>query len=273
MPLAFSPLSVIIMSQLSTLSKVAVTVSVAAISAGVIYFLFRKEETPVSASVGSESKPEVVSAVSEPVRMDANKVTADQLLSIMNMIVESQNSMKTVMKKVTDDIEKENLTFAQVFERVKSLQPNDPMEQTGLTMTEFDELLEKYQEDPRVLDAIAKIMGPSEDDLANDDGKVISVKTLVEIHQYMLSELQSISSEIKKAKNSKFASDPRTLTVTAQVLVGAKVEQKFKVASQAIERSVMMQQAQLASNHQFATVSMMMNQVMGELMGDMPQRE
>lgn len=257
------------MSQLSTLSKVAVTVSVAAISAGVIYYLFRKEETPAVASAGSAAdKEEITPSSSQPVRIDAKKVTADQLLSIMNMIVESQNSMKSVMKKVTDDIEKENLTFAQVFDRVKTLQPNDPMEQTGLTMTEFDELLEKYQEDPRVLDAISKIMTPSEDDMANDDGKTIPVKELVAIHQYMLEELQKISTEIKKAKNSKMAADSRTLTVTAQVLVGAKVEQKFKVASQAIERSVMIQQAQLASNHQFATVSMKMNEVMGELMGD-----
>ncbi len=262
------------MTQLSTLSKVAVTVSVAAVSAGVIYYLFRKEEAPVAAKAKTcPAKRDVAPASPQaPPRTDVKKVTADQLLAIMNMIVESQNSMKAVMKKVTDDIEKENLTFVQVFERVKTLQPNDPMEQTGLTMTEFDELLEKYQEDPRVLDTIAKIMGPSEEDLANDDGKVIAVKELVDIHQYMLEELQKISAEVKKSKNTKLTSDARTLTVTAQVLVGAKVEQKFKVASQAIERSVMMQQAQLASNHQFATVSMMMNQVMAELMGDnMPE--
>jgi hypothetical protein len=257
------------MSQVSTLSKVAVTVSIAAISAGVVYYLFRKEEqvAPVAAA-----SPAAVS--SEPIKVDAKKISAEQLLEIMGKIVDSQSSMKTVMKKVTEDIERENLSFAQVFDRVKDLQPNDPMEQTGLTMSEFDELLEKYQEDPRILDAIAKIMGPSEEDLANDDGKILTVKELVDIHQYMLEEIQRVTGEVKKSKTDKFTSDARTLTVTAQVLVGAKVEQKFKVASQAIERSVMMQQAQLASNHQFATINMMMQQAMGELMGDMmPGRE
>ena len=132
-------------------------------------------------------------------------------------------------------------------------------------MNEFDELLDRHQEDPRILDSIAKIMGPSEEDLAGDDGKILSVQELIDIHQFMLDQLKEITVEVQKSKGH---SDARTLTVTAQVLVGARVEGRFKVTSPAVERSVMVHQNQLATNHQFATINMMMQQAMTELMGD-----
>ena len=252
------------MSELSTLSKVAIGASLAVATAGLVYVLFRNEEETVQKSANtSVAEPEKA-----PIqKMDASKVSVEQLLSIMDRIIDSQNAMKGVMKKITDEITGGDLTFKQAYERVKELQPNDPMEQTGLTMNEFDELLDKYQEDPRILDSIARIMGPSEDDMAGDDGKTLTVKELIDIHQYMLDELRGISEELK-AGNEKASFDPRTLTVTAQVLVGAKVEKKFKVGSPAVERSVMMHQAQLATDHKFATINMMMQQAMTELMGE-----
>ena len=249
------------MSELSTLSKVAIGASLALATAGAVYVLFRKEEqvpAQVSEAATCDSKDTVV------VKVDASKITVEQLLSIMDKIIESQNVMKGVMKRITDEITSGDLSFVQAYERVKELQPNDPMEQTGLTMNEFDELLDKYQEDPRILDSIARIMGPSEEDMADDDGKILTVKELIDIHQYMLDELRGITEEVKGG--IKF--DPRTLTVTAQVLVGAKVEKKFKVGSPAVERSVMTHQAQLATDHKFATINMMMQQAMTELMGE-----
>ena len=241
--------------------------SLVAATAGAAYLLFRKEEQTVSASAPTattESKEE-----DTPVKLEVSRVTVDQLLSIMGKIIESQNVMKGVMKKITDEINSNDMTFAQAYARVKDLQPNDPMEQTGLSMNEFDELLDKFQEDPRILDSIAKIMGPSDEELVEDDGRVLSVKELIDVHQYMLDQLKGISDELKSKKHSAASAsfDPRTLTVTAQVLVGARVENKFKVGSPAVERSVMQHQAQLATNHQFATINMMMQQAMTELMG------
>ena len=247
------------MSQLSTVSKVTIAVAAAAASAGIAYYLFRTEEAAEVIEIATESP------VHQVVKLDAKRVSAEQLVSIMDTIVDSQNVMKGVMKKITDEIKSSDMTFAATFERVKELQPNDPMEETGLTMSEFDELLDKYQEDPRILDGIAKIMGPSEEDMKSDDGTVLSVKDLIDVHQYMLEELQAIG-ELVKSKPTQW--DARTLTVTAQVLVGAKVEKKFNVGSPAVERSVMTHQAQLSTNHQFATINMMMQQAMTELMGE-----
>jgi hypothetical protein len=252
------------MSQISTLSKVVIGASLVAATAGVAYYLFRKEEETVVASSSSaptESKDDC------PMKLEVSNITVEQLLSIMDKIIDSQNVMKGVMKKITEEINSNEMTFAQAYARVKELQPNDPMEQTGLSMNEFDELLDKYQEDPRILDAISKIMGPSDDELVEDDGRVLTVKELIDVHQYMLDQLKGIVSEIK-SKKSIATLDPRTMTVTAQVLVGARVENQFKIGSPAVERSVMQHQAQLATNHQFATINMMMQQAMTELMGD-----
>ena len=246
------------MSELSTLSKIAIGSAIAAASAGVVYYLFRTEVQNATAAVS------VTPATSQKEKLDMKKVTVEKLLEIMEKIVDSQNVMKGIMKNITEEINSANLSFDQTYDLVEERQPKDPMEETGLSMQEFDELLDKYQEDPRILDAIARIMGPSDEDMASDDGKMLSVKELIDIHQYMLEQLNEIGADVKKGKT---VVDPRTLTVAAQVLVGARVESKFKVSSPAVERSVMMHQNQLATNHQFATINMMMQQAMTELMG------
>ena len=249
------------MPELSTLSKIVIGSAVVAASVGAVYYLFRKEEVIVT----EETDKRITPASKALQKIDAKKVTVEQLISMMDKIIESQNAMKSVMKRISEEITDSNLSFIQAYELVQKKQPVDPMEELGISMSDFDELLDKYQEDPRVLDSIARIMGPSEEDLAGDDGKILSVKELVDIHQYMLDELMQISAEVKKSKTS---TDARTTTATAQVLVGARVESKFKVTSPAVERSVMVHQNQLATNHQFATINMMMQQAMAELMGD-----
>ena len=250
------------MSELSTLSKVALFAAAAAASAGVVYYLFRTEEQTVASG---EAPTSVKSVTPVAPQIDAKSVTVEQLLTIMDSIVQSQNVMKGVMKTVTEEINSKNLTFAESYELVRERQPADPMENLGISMNDFDELLDKYQEDPRVLDAIARIMGPSDEDMAADDGKILSVQELIAIHQYMLEQLVQIGAEVKRMKSP---ADPRTTTTAAQVVVGARVEKKFSVVSAAVERSVMVHQNQLASNHQFATINMMMQQAMTELMGD-----
>lgn len=251
------------MTEMSTLSKVVLVTAAAAASAGVVYYLFRTEEQTATSSGAGAAAPKSTVAVVE--KIDTKSVTVEQLLSIMDKIIESQNQMKGVMKTINDDITTNNLTFTQAYELVREKQPSDPMEDLGIAMNDFDELLDKYQEDPRVLDAIARIMGPSDEDMASDDGKILSVKELIDIHQYMLEELVQIGAEVKRMKTP---AEARTATATAQVLVGARVEGKFKITSPAVERSVMVHQNQLASNHQFATINMMMQQTMTELMGD-----
>ena len=254
------------MSDLSTVSKVALVGAAVAASAGIVYFLFRKDEQVMLASsedVASQQKPLVK-------KLDPSNVSVDDLLGIMGRILESQNAMKSVMKEITDDIKSGDLEFSAAYDLVKQRQPVDPMESIGLEMDEFDQLLDKYQEDPRILEAISSIMGPSEEDMANDDGKILSVKELIDIHRFMLEQLKQIGTEMRALPSS----DARTATATAQVLVGARVEKNFKITSTAVERSVMIHQNQLAGNHEFATINMLMQQAMTELMGDqLPQRE
>lgn len=237
-----------------------VTAAAIAASVGVAYYLFRKDEQTVAGvSENAHTTPKA-----DVKKIDPSAVSVEELLGIMEKIVFAQNAMKAIMKGITEAIKGDNLGFAAAYELVRERQPNDPMEDLGLGMDEFDNLLDKYQEDPRVLDSIARIMGPSEDEVASDDGKILAVKELIDIHRFMLDELQQISSEMKRMPSF----DPRAATATAQVLVGARVEKSFNITSTAVERSVMIHQNQLAGNHEFATINMMMQQAMTDLMGD-----
>jgi hypothetical protein len=248
------------MSEMSFATKVAIFGAAVVASAGAVYYLFRKDEEAVATSsdVAASSSAKVVP------KINASSVTVEELLGIMNKIMESQNSMKGVMKGITDEIKSGDLGFSAAYELVHQRQPTDPMEEIGLEMDEFDQLLDKYQEDPRIVEAITRIMSPSEEDMASDDGKILSVKELIDIHRFMLDQLKQIGTEMKVMQ----AADPRTSTATAQVLVGARVEKNFDITSTAVERSVMVHQNQLAGNHEFATINMLMQQAMTELMGD-----
>ena len=256
-------LQVLILVQMSDLSlgtKLAIFGAAIAASAGVVYYLFRKDEQ-ITLSSSDETASRTTSVVA---KLNPSSISVEVLLGIMDKIIASQNSMKGVMKGVTDEINSADLEFSAAYELVKQRQPSDPMEEIGLEMDEFDQLLDKYQEDPRILDAIARIMGPSDDDMASDDGRILSVQELIDIHRFMLDQLKAIGSEMKSIQSA----DPRTATATAQVLVGARVEKNFKITSTAVERSVMVHQNQLAGNHEFATINMLMQQAMTELMGE-----
>jgi hypothetical protein len=249
------------MSDSSLVTKVAICATAAVASAGVLYYLFRKDEVAVAASGSEVSASEVKNQMQ---KLNPANVTVEDLLVIMDKITASQNAMKGVLKGITDQIKSADLDFIGAYNLVKERQPADPMEELGLDMDAFDQLLDKYQEDSRVLDSISRIMGPSEDDMAADDGRILSVQELIDIHRFMLEQLKQIATQMKAFPSA----DPRTATATAQVLVGARVEKDYKITSTAVERSVMVHQNQLAGNHEFATINMLMQQAMTELMGD-----
>jgi len=194
-------------------------------------------------------------------------ISKETVQKILREIIESQELMKGCMTELSKELRAKAMTFDETYDRVRKVQPSDPLEKHQLTMNEFDQLLDKYQSDPMVREAIAKIMGtPNASSVASEKVQGIAVKKIVEIHTFMLKELTDLVERYQgMPKNSEL--DMKTVTIVAQAIVGSKMEAAFGFSSEDIESAVLMHHTTLATNQEFASINMKIQEVMGKLVG------
>jgi len=227
----------------------------AAVAGAVAYYLLKNDST--------EPQPE---PKRDKIRVNLEEMTRNDVLEILQDILRSQESMKEVMKSLTQELTKSQLTLNQTYNKIKASQPEDPLEKYGVSMADFDLLLEKHQHDPAVRDAISRIMGAPTNMNLNSKIQGVTRKTIVQIHEYMLAELKKLVEEFQKLPD-RVSLDARTLTMTAQAIIGSRVEAKFGLTSDEIESAVLFNHANLINDSEFARVNVQMQQTMSQLMG------
>jgi len=242
------------MSNNQNWQKVAVIGAGAVATGAMLWYLLREDQA-------GEERPAAATS----------RDSSEQVLKILKEIHDSQEKMKGLMKGLTQElIQSAETTFENTYKRVQELQPADPLEKYGMSMMDFDQLLDSTQHDPRVREAISSIMGrgPSTETggKMSDKVKNCTVKELVEIHRFMLAELQALVSAFFKLQNPG-QYEMKTVTIAAQAMVGAKVEQKFGYTTEDIEASVVHLHSQLATDRDFANVNIEMQRTMSQLMG------
>mmetsp|Transcript_96685 Transcript_96685/g.134168 ORF Transcript_96685/g.134168 Transcript_96685/m.134168 type:complete len:249 (+) Transcript_96685:87-833(+) len=225
----------------------------------VLYYLLREEADKQVADADGEEKEK-----------KEKKLTPEgelaQVQQILSEIVSSQEQMLGHMKNLTRELMTEKLSFDQTYKRLKQVQPDDPLERYGLTFQQFDALLGKHQNDPKVKEGIHHIMGMPVKTDSPAEAPVVSADKVIEVHKYMLEEVEKLVQQFKSLK-SQATYDSKTVTLTAQAMVGAKVEEKFDLTSEDIERAVVRYHEELATNKEFASVNMQMQKAMSYLMG------
>merc|ERR1711976_119634 len=109
------------------------------------------------------------------------------------------------------------------------VQPDDPLERLGLSMSDFDQMLNKHQDDKQVREGIARFMGvdTSSNVAAPEKKPPIDVERIVKVHEFMLEELEKIVTHFTSIKD-KACYDNKTVTIAGQAMVGALVESKFQ---------------------------------------------
>lgn len=194
-------------------------------------------------------------------------ITKDQVQSILQEIIETQGQIKVFTKQIIQDLIKSPLNLEQTYKKVKAVMPADPLDKYGLSMMDFDQLLEKHQSDPNVREAIAKIMGaPDPASSASEKVAAIEVKKIIELHMFMLDELNALVQDYNALQN-KEAYDMKAITVAAQATVNAKIESKYGITSEDIESAVLMYHTMLATDQEFAAINIKIQHTMGKLMG------
>lgn len=196
-------------------------------------------------------------------QFDLKSVTVEQVHSLLQQVVDSQEQMKVVMKSLTKELVEKNATFEEVYSQVQATHPMDPLEQFGLSMRHFDMLLDKFRGDAGVREKIVQIMGASFNPSENKgtmDPK-LTPKQVVEVHAFMLEELKRLTVCVTTEM------DPRISTIAVQAIIGAGVEKAFKVSSEDVEASVFYHRNQLSTDQQFASINLEMRRAMEALVG------
>jgi len=194
-------------------------------------------------------------------------ISKETVQLILKEIIESQEKMKVYMKDLTKELRSTSLSFEQTYQKVREVQPNDPLEKHNLSMMEFDQLLDKFQGDPTVREAIAKIMGaPSPSTASSEKVKDITVKDIIKVHRFMLEELKKLV-ETYQGMQQNTELDMKTVTIVAQAIVGANMEKKFNITSEDVESAVLHHHTMLSTDQEFATINAEIQNTMAKLMG------
>jgi len=194
-------------------------------------------------------------------------ITKEDVIQLLNEIVTTQEQTKARMKSISDELAATDRRpdFREAYEKMKEASPADPLEERGLSMTDFDQLLQQNQSDPQVMELLAKIMAPSNPTTTSSNNDDISVGKIVEIHKYMLAELQACVKEFQ-ALPDKAAFDLKTVALTSQAVLAARVTAKFGFTSEDIEGAIMKKHKDLGMNPSFLQIHQQIQETMEKFM-------
>lgn len=221
----------------------------AAATGAALYYLLRDD--------GSERREKDLGTK----KLSKRDATKEQVLMVLREILTTQEKMKGLMKKFTQKFVEDDCTFEEACAMVAKQHPEDPLRRYGLTMAEFDRLLDKYQQDPEVKDSVLRIMGSASAPNPTPEAYKISKERLIAVHEFMRDELQKLVDETGSWPKD----DSKVLTLAAQAYVGAKVQKKFGLTGEDIEGAVLLNHKELASDSNFTMVNMAIQKIMNEL--------
>mmetsp|Transcript_84698 Transcript_84698/g.203060 ORF Transcript_84698/g.203060 Transcript_84698/m.203060 type:complete len:252 (+) Transcript_84698:71-826(+) len=230
-------------------------------AAAVLLYLFKARKHAGSFEDASKEGKKKEKAV------ESEDAAKEKLKDILKEMSKSHEQMKAFIKDLTQELRAKPMSLVDTCARVRQVQPEDPLERHGLKMMDFDKLLERHQQDNEVRDAIAKIMSaPTPNSTASERIQAISVKDVIDVHKFMLQELEALIEEYNRLPDTKDL-DARTVTIAAQAIVGARFEEEFNITSEDIESAVLTYHANLATDQDFAQVNIKIQHAMSRLLG------
>jgi hypothetical protein len=180
--------------------------------------------------------------------------------------------MSNLMKEVTNIHLKENLTFEQVYHQVKARQSRDPLQEHGLSIEEFDALLDKHQKDDEVKKGIRDVLTAGSVKLSAS-APSITVLDIIEVHEFMSRELHQIvadSARLRRANLEKNAPHVQkcttsTLTIAAQAIVASRILKTYNYNTEQIEAAVQANFQKLNQNSRFSKLIAEIQGLMAQL--------
>lgn len=243
----------------------ALSIAGGAVTVAAISYLLLRDDDSSRSKTEEESKDKNKSGNKQ--KKDETKIDKENLLQLLNEMHKLQVDTKNMIKDLTEVAKKNNYDIMSVYNAALSYETEDPLTKYQMQMPEFDEVVENYQHDPEVKEALKKLMNPPEAYYPPmSSGNVLSVQKIIEIHNYMLKELKLVQPELEKIPN-KNELEPKILALVIQSIISGKVEEKFNITSQEVEMSIGKQQYNLTVDVDFAKINMQMQSIMNKMMG------
>ncbi|KAF7457672.1 apicomplexa specific secreted protein [Cryptosporidium felis] len=248
-------------------TAMAVAGGIAAVGA-LLYYLLRDESSDGEDEGRTSAESPITAEMSEvTTKVSLDAFTKEDMLLLLDEILESQNSLKKVMRSLTSSfIAEPPKSLQECYDKVRDSSPPDPLEKRGISLADFDRLVERFYNDDGVSGAIEKIMGIHGPTSLPERASSISNDHLIKINEFMLKELREfVDQYIFIANKDQF--DVKTLTITAQVWVGSKVEKQFNLSSDDIETAMLLHSQTLRNDPDFGRISFQMQATMEQLLG------
>jgi len=269
--------------------------------AAVLYYLLRDEQEGEAALLEGERPAE---GEREAMRQGGGEPSKEEVLAILQEISSMQQVMKENMRALTMEMDQEDLTFDEIYERVKKAQPqqvtkenmraptkemaqkdlsfdeihertkkaqpSDPLEKRGLSAEDLDRVLQNNSNDQEVMMAVQKIMAPSEPQggevALTARAKEVTVETIVDIHVFMLEELQKFVHDFADVQDkSKY--DLKTVGIVSQAMLDSKVSSKYNLTSEDMEGAILVNKGKLVQDMKFMQTHMEMQHCMQGFLG------
>ena len=192
----------------------------------------------------------------------------EEALDILRRVAKSQNAMKEIMKELIKSFAHENLpTLHDAYLRVQTCHSEDPLEASGLSVEEFDQMLTRYQNDAEITQIVTNIMGmgPSmRSSPASSNAEDLSVSQILEAHQFMLKQVRDLLDQMEAFTPSENY-DTKTLTLAIQALIGARVEKDLGLNSSDLEAAILRHHEVLESNPEFIQLNLTIQSLISQL--------
>lgn len=230
--------------------------------------------TTAGLDIGGEQQPQTSSLV-------AGELTREQILRIIaetvrvQSIVQQEVSVlarqiaKKLSKEKTNGKKKKNgLTFVDGHKKIQELGlPREPLEDHGLTENDFQKILLKYEEDEEVMASALKLLHPvGKGD--PDRAKGITMSRIVEIHQFMVTEMQKVLQEFLQLPcDIRRSFTSKGCETTAELLVSIAVEQQLSVHCEDVEQAVIRYEEALQGHPEFTRCTEQLANMMQLLIG------
>jgi len=193
-------------------------------------------------------------------------ISEDDVVAMLRKICDIQQQTKVFLKNLVEEITLQPMKLSEVYLKVKEGTPEDPLASEGISMDDFDGLLNKFEHREDVKALIDTIMGNEILEDIPAAAKTLTIDQIVEIHVYMYGELLKVIQEAKEFVKTGGPYESRYITMAGQALVGAQVFQKYNMHPQEVEAVMMLNYVTLQYHHEFLKVSMQIQAVLGELM-------
>lgn len=192
-----------------------------------------------------------------PQNKSPERITRAQVIGILKEIHESQRRNREGLHKITHKLAEGDMSLKRACDLVSAMPDDDPLKSHGISVEDFDMILERFQQDKEVNTLVDKLLeAPTSRDI-----EPVPFDLLLEMHKFMLSELQQISDETEGSP----AYSHKVISLAVQAAVTARAEAKFKIPNERVEASTAHHFDAMNSHHEFSEVIMQIQVIISRI--------